>query len=217
MSDPDILHRLASAGFDLAEEALFETVSLRAISDRAGVTLADCAANGVTRARLLAAMDRDADHQMLESACHISLADPARDRLFEIVIGRFDALEARRPAWTSILLAERGDMAAGAARIARRTRTARWALTAAGISDRGSVGLARTAGLSRILRLCEAAWLQDGPDLSATMACLDRELAAGGQVLARLARLRARFATAKADHREDESKGPESTNDHVVH
>jgi AcrR family transcriptional regulator len=193
MAKEDITCRLMAAALDLAAEALFEDVSLRAVCDRAGVPLADCAAAGMTPDRLLYRLDAELDRQMLEAAAAIDLGQPPRDRLFEIIIARFDALEARRASWTSILMAERGRPREQARRIARRARTAGWVLVAAGIASTGASGAVRVAGLTRILRLCEACWLQDGPELSATMACLDRELAAGGRILARMAAMRRRF------------------------
>jgi hypothetical protein len=188
---------LTAAALDLAEASLFEDVSLRAICDHAGVSLADCAAAEITREALLALIDAEADRQMLEGAGQAGLdSQPAKDRLFDVIMARFDALEARRAAWTSILLSERTDIAARAARIARRGRTARWVLEASGLSSEGFKGLGKIAGLARVLRLSESAWLEDGPDLARTMATLDRELQAGASLLKRVRGLATRASNA---------------------
>jgi hypothetical protein len=217
MMHDEIAQSLTGAALDLAEEALFETVSFRSILERAGFTMADCAAAGITMAKLLDLLDRDLDRQMLEAATEVDPAQSAKDRLFEVVIARFDALEARRAAWTSILLAERGQPREQAARIARRGRTASWVLMAAGIKQSGLTGAARLVGVTRILRLCETAWLQDGPELSATMACLDKELSAGGRMLARMAAMRDRFSGQTASTMGAAQKPDEDTSSHVVH
>lgn len=198
MDQSPVTAALTAAALDLAEASLFEDVSLLAICDHAGVSLADCAAADITRESLLALIDSDADRQMLEGAAQAGLENqPAKDRLFDVIMARFDALEARRAAWTSVLLSERTDMAAQAARIARRGRTARWVLEASGQSSGGVKGLGKIAGLARVLRLSESAWLEDGPDLARTMATLDRELQAGASLLKRIRGLAARASNAE--------------------
>jgi len=116
------------------------------------------------------------DRAMIEAVADIEAEAPSRDRLFDIIMARFDAMQDQRAAWVSILEADAQEPAAGFARAARRLRTAAWALEAVGISTDSLKATARVMGLARRLRKIEALWLKDDADLSKTMAGLDQTL-----------------------------------------
>ena len=122
---------------------------------------------------------------MLEAAADIDADAPSRDRLFDVVMVRFDAMQDRRASWASILEADAHEPTAALARAARRIRTSAWALEAVGISTASLQATARIMGLARRLRKVEALWLTDDADLSKTMAGLDQTLRESEQWLAR--------------------------------
>ena len=175
---PDLLAKLSASALSLAAQTPWERVTLSDICADCDVPLVDCAKASVTKAHITARLDSVIDQSMLAAHSKVDRSQPVRDRLFDVVMGRFDAMEENRAAWASIFTAEKRDVMASLARRARRVVSAAWALEASGISTGNVRGAGRSVGLARIMRLAESAWLEDGPDLAKTMACLDQELRA---------------------------------------
>lgn len=184
----DLLDRLATAALAAAGAMPWEDVTLLALATGAGTDLVTCARSGIGRTRVREELERRLDRAMLAVPTPADAASPSRDRLFDVLMGRFDALEADRAAWTSILIDEAAGQAGVLAGAGRRAVSARWALEAAGISTAGAGGLARIAGVARCLRRGTDAWLQDGPDLARTMRVLDALLRDGERALRLLER-----------------------------
>jgi ubiquinone biosynthesis protein COQ9 len=167
---------LANAARKLAATRPWQDISLRDLCVSADVTLAACAQEGVTKAHIAAKLDSELDQALLANAHDIDQSQSVRDRLFDVVMGRYDAMEEHRAGWQSILNGELGDPLARVARQARRTHTASWALEACGITASDMRGAGQSIGLARIIRQCDKQWCEDGPDLAKTMAFLDQEL-----------------------------------------
>jgi hypothetical protein len=172
----DILAKLADAALTLAAGTPWAAVTLSDLCAQADVSLAECAAVRITKAHVAAQLDDDLDQAMLGVVSKVDRSQGVRDRLFDALMGRFDAMEENRAAWLSILDGEAGNAMARLSRRARRARSGAWALEAAGVTSSDLSGAGRAVGLARILRLVEAAWQDDGPDLAKTMARLDQEL-----------------------------------------
>jgi hypothetical protein len=196
-----LLSALADAAIALAGSGCWRQASLPALvrgasGAQGGISLAACLEAGITRDRVREELERRLDRAMLAAADEAGeTGGRARDRLFEVLMGRFDALEEARPAWTTILMDEHGAPGHPLARAPRRALSARWALEAAGIATLGAVGAARCAGLARVLRRAEEAWLQDGADLSRTMRTLDEGLRQGEDLLTFAGRTGERLGT----------------------
>jgi hypothetical protein len=171
-----LLKALGEAALALCAEKSWADVSLANLCHKAEQSLAACAEAGITRFSVAEHLDQQLDRAMLEAAAEIEEEAPSRDRLFDIVMARFDAMQDQRGAWVSILEADADEPAAGFARAARRLHTAAWALEAVGISTDSFKATARVMGLARRLRKTEALWLKDDADLSKTMAGLDQTL-----------------------------------------
>jgi hypothetical protein len=189
-----ILTKLAQAALEQAAQKPWAEVSLSQLCVAADVTLADCARDSVTKAHVAEKLDTDLDQAMLSGAAELDDTQSVRDRLFDVVMGRFDGMEYNRAAWQSILCGERGDALAMFARQARRVRGAGWALEACGVTATDLRGAGRAIGLARILRNCESVWREDGPDLAKTMARLDQDLRKGEAFIARTSDLSALFS-----------------------
>ncbi len=164
-------------------------ISLAAVAGKADLALDDLAGHGLTLACLLRALDKRFDAAAMAGVRGVDASEGARDRLFDAMMKRFEAMEPHKAAILAIRTLERGDPAARAALAARRLRTALWLLEAAGVSVLGLKGAARAAGLARILARVERVWRKDGPDFTQTMAALDAALREAEEAEGRLAPL----------------------------
>jgi ubiquinone biosynthesis protein COQ9 len=171
-----LLKALGEAALALCAEKSWVDVGLLSLCQEAGQSLSACAEAGITRLSVAEYLDQKLDRAMLEAVADIDAEAPSRDRLFDVIMARFDAMQDQRAAWVSILEADAQEPAASFARAARRLRTAAWALEAIGISTDSLKAAARVMGLARRLRKIEALWLKDDADLSKTMAGLDQTL-----------------------------------------
>ena len=171
-----LLKALGEAALALCAEKSWADVGLLSLCQQAGQSLSACAEAGITRFSVVEYLDQMLDRAMLEASVYIEEEASTRDRLFDVLMARFDAMQDQRAAWVSILEADTQEPVAGFARAARRLRTAAWALEAVGISTDSLKAAARVLGLARRLRLAEALWLKDDADLSKTMAGLDQTL-----------------------------------------
>lgn len=99
-----------------------------------------------------------------------------RDRLFDLAMRRFEAMEPHRAALSAIAHAVERDPTALVRLGASGLRTARWLLTLAGLSSEG-LAAARAPALAWVLADARRAWLKDDAgDFARTMVALDRGL-----------------------------------------
>lgn len=99
-----------------------------------------------------------------------------RERLFDLIMARFEAMERQRTALLKLQDWFGGSIKYEARQVKRRIKTAKWLLFCAQLSD-SSLQRARQAYLARLLRKAEAAWREDvDGDFSKTMAVLDEGL-----------------------------------------
>lgn len=100
-----------------------------------------------------------------------------RERLFDMVMSRFDALQQNRAGILQLLRALRTDPATSLLLYGATLRSMKWLLDGAGIPSSGIVGGLRVHGLLALWLYALRAWESDeSPDLSATMAAVDRGL-----------------------------------------
>jgi hypothetical protein len=192
-SKAETISMLCQSALELAATDPWLDVSLMALCRASNVGLAQCASLGISKADVSTALDHKLDEAMLESAVGLDASQSVRETLFEIAMARFDAMEPDRAAWLSILGADQKLPSAQLARVRRRVRTAAWALEAAGLSSEGLDGAGRVAGMTRIFRKAESAWMGDTADLSRTMAHLDQELRAAEEGVLRFQEMTQRF------------------------
>ena len=139
-----------------------------------------------SKAAVLTAFNRAIDDDVLRKAPRPSAGQPERDRLFEVMMARFDALQPHKPAIRSILKSPSAD----ARLLWSLIRSQHWMLTAAGLDSDGAIGRARIAGLTSVYGAAFRTWLDDDDaGLARTMAVLDRRLRSGERSMQGLAGL----------------------------
>jgi AcrR family transcriptional regulator len=164
-----------SAALDLAADRGWRGVSLADIAARSGVPLADLAEQFPSKTAILDGYARHIDRRMMDGA--VDMGESARDRLFEVVMRRFDAMSPHRKGLASALRDGGADPWALACGARRFVKAMALTLETAGISSSGLAGLARVEGLGAAYLYVLRTFLDDdSADLARTMAALDTAL-----------------------------------------
>jgi AcrR family transcriptional regulator len=173
--------RLIDAALALAERQGWRRTGLAQIAAEAGLSLPEAYALHRSKRAILRAFRRRIDQAALAGAARSS-GDSARERLFDLLMRRFDALKPHKAAIRAILRDSIGHPAALFG-VAHLEGSMRWMLEAAGISTGGCAGRLvvhlTTALYLSVLRVFLG---DDSEDLGRTMAALDRGLRQGEQM-----------------------------------
>jgi AcrR family transcriptional regulator len=151
-------------------------LTLRAVAAEAGLPLAELRRHFATPLHILTAHQRAVDAAVLEGTVD-DLGSTPRDRLFDVLMRRLDALQPDRAGVVRLLrdLPRAPLLALWFA--PRNAASMAWMLEAAGLDAAGPRGLLRVQGLVGVWLAALRAWEKDeSEDLSATMAALDRAL-----------------------------------------
>lgn len=191
----------------LLGEKHFDSISLIEVANRAGVSLADLRTSFGSTFDMVSAFIRDTDRKVLAAEAADMDDQPPRDRLFDVLMRRLDALAPHKAAVRSLgESARRSPMfALGLNKLAVRSQ--QWMLAAAKIDVAGLRGAVRAQGLAVLFARVLTVWLRDEePGLARTMAALDRELDKGERALG-LARNVCRIATCGGRRRHTRQEG----------
>jgi ubiquinone biosynthesis protein COQ9 len=180
MSEPDFDTALVTAAFRIAADQGWRNVNVVAAARAAGLPLDETRARFPSRSSILLRFGRLADQAALKDA---PSEGPIRDRLFDLLMGRFDALQAHRSGVKALLKALPTEPPT-ALLLACATRTSmRWLLQAAGVTATGPRGALQVRGLVAVWLWGVRAWQRDeSDDLSATMAAVDAALGRADRV-----------------------------------
>jgi AcrR family transcriptional regulator len=184
---------IVNALMELAAERRFEDVTLEAIAERAGVTLLALREAYDGRVAILADYAARIDRQVLSDRDPDMGEEAPRERLFDVLFARLEALGPDKAAIANLLDAGRRDPLLGLALNWIGATSMAWMLTGAGIDALGALGAVRAQGLAFVWARTLRVWLDDDdPGLARTMAELDRRLREAERNYARLNRV-ARF------------------------
>jgi AcrR family transcriptional regulator len=181
---PDLL----TIAFALLAERGWAGLSLPALAERSGLPLIEVHRQLPDRRAILRALSERVDQAMLEIDLRELEGLPPRDKLFELIMRRLDALAPFRAGLDRLAREARRDPCLLLPLTCRLDRSLRWLQELAGLRARGLCArLQRRALLAAYLQTLRT-WLADeGADLARTMADLDTLL----RRLERLAGLRA--------------------------
>lgn len=170
---------------DLVAEQGWRAVTLGRIAQASGLPLSALYGQYASKTDLLAAYARRVDLAMLAALGELgpAPADAAavKDRLFEAVMARFDALTPHKAAIRVLMRELPADPVALACFLNRGLRQGLdWMLAAAELDAGGIPGAIRRKLLGGIYLDTLRVWLKDdGVDMAATMAHLDKRLEQG--------------------------------------
>ena len=174
MSITETDRTLIAAVFAQAALRGWPDVSIADAAREAGVPLGEARARMPGRGAVLLRFGVMADQAAL---ANVSMGEPPRERLFDILMARFDALQQHRAGVLALMAALRLDPGTSLLLYSTTLRSMKWLLDGAGIPSTGVVGGLRVHGLLALWLYALRAWEADeSPDLSATMAAVDRGL-----------------------------------------
>ena len=162
-------------------------IELGDIATEAGLSLATLRGLFPSKLAMLGGLTRIIDDAVLAGASDDLVGEPIRERLFDLVMRRLDALAPYQDALRKIMPALRRDPLTLAALNRGAVNSWRYMLASAGIPTEDSLGSVRVQGAVLLMARVGDVWLDDDePEMSRTMARLDRELKNAGRVMARI-------------------------------
>lgn len=175
---------LAAAALKTAADKPWRDVTVFDLAAAMGAPIEDIA--GATVSDAVDSIEEWLDAQAAKGLRGVDWVATPRDRLFDVVMRRFEAMEPVRGALRAIEIALERDPGAMAHQHLRAARSARWLLALSGMDADGVAGAARAQGLAVILTQTRMAWRQDDAgDFVKTMAALDKALRRAEQTFGR--------------------------------
>ncbi len=180
-------HRIIAASLRLAETHGWTGLSLDRIANEAGMTLAALSREFSGKSRILAAFGRAADDAVLARVTPADAELAARDRLFDVLMTRFEIMAPYKAGLKRIRDDLRLQPGLVLVQLCNATRSVYWMLAAAGIDAEGSRGTLRMPGMMALYARVFDIWLDDDdPGLARTMAALDSRLRRGERIMQRI-------------------------------
>jgi AcrR family transcriptional regulator len=168
--------RLVDAALALAAERGWTSVTLADVAEKAGLGLAELHQHAQTKSHLLRLWLQRIDAAVLAGPAP-DAAESARDRLFDVLMRRVDALRPHKPALASIVDSLSRDPVQAFCGWPGLLRSMSWMLEAAGLDASGLKGALRARGLALVWLTALRTFLTDeSEDGAATMAVLDKAL-----------------------------------------
>jgi AcrR family transcriptional regulator len=165
------------AALALAEHRPWGALTLAEIAEAAGLGL-DVFHGTSGKAAIADAVEPWLDRAMSEEAVGLDPEGSPRERLFDVIMLRFEAMEPWRGGLISLMNWRERAPDRIAHLLSARRRSAHWALVSAGLDGSASVPLAlKSANVAWAMARAERAWRKDtDPGHARTMAALDKQL-----------------------------------------
>jgi AcrR family transcriptional regulator len=162
----------------LLSEQSFEQIGLAEVAGCAGIKLSQLRAEFGSTLAILGAHIKDIDRAVLAGGDADMADEPARERLFDVLMRRLELLAPYKQAVRSIMRSARRNPGLALALNAMAVRSQAWMLEAAGIGAHGPKGALRAQGAALMFARVLTVWFDDDePGLDRTMAALGRGLA----------------------------------------
>ncbi len=178
-SSADPASHVIDVALTLAAEKGWRNLALADIAAAAGLSLAELYALYSSKSAILAAYSRNIDSAIMAEveAPKGDGQESAKDRLFDLLMRRFDKLDAHKAGMLRIAEDTGRDPLSLVCSLARLERSMAAMLEAAGISAGGWGGALRVKGLAAVYLAGLRVWFRDeSADKAKTMAALDRSL-----------------------------------------
>lgn len=174
-TEATVIDRVVDAALGLAATQGWRDTTLEDVATESGVSLGDLRRQVGGKTEILLALARRADAAMLDG--DKPEGETVRDRIFELVMRRLDALTKHKAGLKAVSRDLTRDPVALLLLGCGTARSMAWLLDAAGVNPRGPLGALRVKALGAIYLGTLRRWLGDeGEDSGKTMAFLDKAL-----------------------------------------
>jgi AcrR family transcriptional regulator len=172
--------RIIAALMALLAEKRFEEIGFGDLAARADVSLAVLRGEFASKLAILAAHMKELDRKVLAGGEDDMADEPPRERLFDVLMRRIEAMAPYREATRALLRSASCNPGLAFALNGLAVRSQTWMLTAAGIDAAGPRGAIRAQGMAALFASVLRVWVDDDDEgLARTLAALDRALARG--------------------------------------
>jgi AcrR family transcriptional regulator len=179
--------RIIAAFLALLAEKSFERIDLSEIAARADVKLGTLRGEFPSPLAILGAHFKALDRTVLDSGEGDMSEEPPRERLFDVLMRRIEALAPHKEALRSLMRSARRNPGLAFALNAMSVRSQQWMLAAADIHASGPRGMLRAQGLALMFARVLRTFVHDDDEGHArTMAELDRALGRGARLMGML-------------------------------
>lgn len=170
----------------LAAEQPWNDIEVGDIAREAGLSLAEFRDLFPSKGAVLGGLARIIDRKVLEGDSTDLAEEPTRERLFDVLMRRLDAMTPYKDALRRISQSLRGDPLSMLALNGVALNSHRFMLAAAGINTEGPLGRLKLQGVVIAFARTVDVWLDDDdPALARTMAKLDKEIRNGERFMER--------------------------------
>ena len=171
--------RIVDAALRLIPQQGWRRLSIAAIAAEAGLPILSVYRQFSSKPAILCAFARRIDETVLATPVEAEADERPRDRIFDLLMRRFDALQPYRAALEVLGRELPGDPLAALGVGTGLLHSVAWMLETAGISTTGLSGIIAVKLTTGAYLMTMRVWLRDdSPDLAPTMAALDRHLRA---------------------------------------
>lgn len=182
MSDSETDRQLVAGFWRVVADRGWSGTTMLAVAAAADVPVATLRRRSPDRARMLCLHNAVTDATVLAGTVP-GQGGLDRDRVFDVLMRRIDALQPHRPGILRFTRDLPRDPALGLLALAGLPRSMRWMLEAAELATGGPRDLLLAPALGAVWLATARAWTRDDSvDLGATMAALDRALDRAEQV-----------------------------------
>ncbi|MBX2834017.1 MAG: TetR family transcriptional regulator [Micavibrio sp.] len=168
---------LAISAIELAGEIGWQQLTMQDLSEKSGFGLGEIRDLIDDKGDLLVLFGKVIDKKVLAIHVASDASMPPRDKLFDILMDRFDTLNEHRQGILAVLESFKYDPKQLLISCPHLCKSMCWMLGAAGIETNGIRGALRVAGLTGLYIKTLKVWKNDeSEDMAKVMAALDKDL-----------------------------------------
>ncbi len=176
-ADRSLKDRVADAALKRASLDGWDAITLANLADTVKEPFGSVVEAFPTTDRIAAHLFSRIDAAVLGAVQKVDNDERPRDRLFELLMMRFDALQEQRDGYAAILWSMQRRPLAVLMRVPGLLHSMALMLIASGIDASGMCGVARAHALAAAYTMVLRAWLKDdSADMAQTMSALDKGL-----------------------------------------